>query len=299
MKLMKKAMAAMLSSILVIGMSMTVYAEMGGYLTTPANLGEGAYPGRVSGTWEERSDGWYYVKPDGTDLMNGFVDGYYLSWTGRMIENCSREANMMIYNTVYGGQDPHTYSVDSWVSGASDYQDIWRMRSKDSNGIWKYSGNVGNEEKVSAKECCDVTFSWIDSVAQEAIKLPETERVKYLANKVADKVEYQWPSEEDDDTIPLKNTDPFSAASTCYYGTGVCQGYATLFKHLCQHSGLECVMVVGTTTAGHAWNKVAADGTSYFVDVTFYDTGDCDPKYMMSAELWPDHVLEEYNDIEL
>jgi len=55
-------------------------------------------------------------------------------------------------------------------------------------------------------------------------------------------------------------------------GTGqlVCNGYANLFKLLCDYAGIE-TQTLANNTMDHAWNRVKVDGIWYDVDVTWDD----------------------------
>jgi len=55
-------------------------------------------------------------------------------------------------------------------------------------------------------------------------------------------------------------------------GTGqlVCNGYANLFKLLCDYAGIE-TQTLSNMTMFHAWNRVKVDGIWYDVDVTWDD----------------------------
>ncbi len=51
---------------------------------------------------------------------------------------------------------------------------------------------------------------------------------------------------------------------------GVCMGYATLFKALCDKQGIECHVIIGKVrTEQHAWNALKIDKKWYLVDVTW------------------------------
>ncbi|MCE3544544.1 hypothetical protein LXJ56_30665, partial [Escherichia coli] len=55
-------------------------------------------------------------------------------------------------------------------------------------------------------------------------------------------------------------------------GRTVCQGYAMMFKYLCDQAGISSLIVTGTTSdANHAWNMVYLDGAWCAVDCTYGD----------------------------
>lgn len=60
----------------------------------------------------------------------------------------------------------------------------------------------------------------------------------------------------------------------------VCEGYARLFKRMCDYSGVSCKIIAGYTKndeaeigrmgrLDHAWNNVLIDGNHYYLDVTW------------------------------
>lgn len=55
-----------------------------------------------------------------------------------------------------------------------------------------------------------------------------------------------------------------------YNNTGVCEAYAKLFKIMCDHYKIKCVLVQGNN---HMWNYVQIKGHWYLVDATWDDQG--------------------------
>lgn len=65
-----------------------------------------------------------------------------------------------------------------------------------------------------------------------------------------------------------------SAYGALVEGDTVCVGYTKAYKALCDEMGLECISVNGwQDDVGHMWNMVMLDGTPYYVDCTYGDTG--------------------------
>jgi hypothetical protein len=67
--------------------------------------------------------------------------------------------------------------------------------------------------------------------------------------------------------------DAYEEYGSLLSGFAVCKGYAETMKLLCDLSGIECMIVKGTTEnngkiVGHAWNIVKIDDEYYHVDVT-------------------------------
>ena len=68
-------------------------------------------------------------------------------------------------------------------------------------------------------------------------------------------------------------------------GKGVCEGYARLFKRMCDYAGIRCDVVAGYIkdnpseigkmgTLDHAWNGIILNGEYYYLDVT-WGAGGC------------------------
>lgn len=82
------------------------------------------------------------------------------------------------------------------------------------------------------------------------------------------------------------------------YGKTACGGYASAFQNICLALGIKCEYISSAEMV-HAWNKVYIDGTTYYVDVTWMDTGSRSKEYLMSTTLWGDHtggVIAEINN---
>ena len=71
-------------------------------------------------------------------------------------------------------------------------------------------------------------------------------------------------------------------------GQSVCQGYSVAMQYLLLYQGISSITVTGTTKdtgTSHAWNLVKADGSWYYLDVTWGD-----PSYSESSEV-PDEIV--------
>ena len=104
--------------------------------------------------------------------------------------------------------------------------------------------------------------------------------VKRLHDWVADNISYDTPS-----FLSGKIMDQ-SYKAVLATRLAVCEGYATLFKKLCEIKGIPCALVSGysrgygssvfsaenTTSSNHAWNIVKINGSDYLVDTT-WDAG--------------------------
>jgi transglutaminase/protease-like cytokinesis protein 3 len=106
------------------------------------------------------------------------------------------------------------------------------------------------------------------------------ETVKRLHDWVADNIAYDAPS-----FLSGKLPDQGYEA-VLKTKLAVCEGYATLFKKLCDTAGIPCALVAGysrgygatlfapedPTASNHAWNLVQIDHQSYLIDTT-WDAG--------------------------
>jgi transglutaminase-like putative cysteine protease len=104
--------------------------------------------------------------------------------------------------------------------------------------------------------------------------------IKRLHDWVADNISYDTPS-----FLSGKIPDQ-SYKAVLTTRLAVCEGYATLFKKLCEIKGIPCALVSGysrgygtsvfsaehATSSNHAWNIVKIDGGDYLVDTT-WDAG--------------------------
>jgi hypothetical protein len=104
--------------------------------------------------------------------------------------------------------------------------------------------------------------------------------VKRLHDWVADNISYDTPS-----FLSGKIPDQ-SYKAVLATRLAVCEGYATLFKKLCEIKGISCALVSGysrgygssvfsaenATSSNHAWNIAKINGNDYLVDTT-WDAG--------------------------
>lgn len=75
-------------------------------------------------------------------------------------------------------------------------------------------------------------------------------------------------------------------------GVSVCQGYSVAMQYLLLYQGIRSITVTGTTRdtgASHAWNLVEADGSWYYLDVTWGD-----PSYSEGSEMFDGMVNYSY-----
>ncbi len=109
----------------------------------------------------------------------------------------------------------------------------------------------------------------IESIIKNIIKpnMSETEKVKAIYDYICKNTKYDAGYENS------AFMTPHFAENVIFKGHGVCDGYATAFKILCNAVGIECVIPKGfSSKSGHAWNQAKVDGKWYNFDVCWGDT---------------------------
>lgn len=133
----------------------------------------------------------------------------------------------------------------------------------------------------------------LDQLARELTSglFSEREKVGAIFNWITGNISYKVSSrigntqawrrrlviEDEDASIPLKPLDERVAESVLMRREAVCDGYARLFKTLCQYAGIRAEVVNGYARgssnrgfrSNHSWNAVLIDGRWYLVDATW------------------------------
>ncbi len=109
----------------------------------------------------------------------------------------------------------------------------------------------------------------------------EYQTIKNIHDYVTDSLSYDTVHVESDDyywrgTIRSVYTSFSDDGETGH--KVVCEGYAKMFKKLCDHFGVECIIVTGLGNGSggweaHMWNYVKYNDKWFVVDCTFDDTG--------------------------
>lgn len=112
-------------------------------------------------------------------------------------------------------------------------------------------------------------FYWITShIEYNTIRC----QPRFIANK-----NYDGESAKDDDSV-LKPLDERVAILVLKRRYALCDGYARLFKTLCDYSGIKSVVITGYARTGsgskqfrcnHKWNAVMIDSNWYLLDATW------------------------------
>lgn len=115
-------------------------------------------------------------------------------------------------------------------------------------------------------------FRWVtDNIAYN---------VKSFQNRVNPYSADYWLEEDDDKSPVLKPLNERVAEMVLKRRTAVCDGYARLFKSLCDYSGIRCEIITGYAKtsinrigaqfrSNHKWNAVFIDSNWYLLDATW------------------------------
>ncbi|WP_409968611.1 S-layer homology domain-containing protein [Bengtsoniella intestinalis] len=138
------------------------------------------------------------------------------------------------------------------------------------SAIYSSLSAVEADRDVFFAKVSDLVTGFYDSGA-----LKETDSDMVVARYL-----YNWVC---DNTFYGDNTaNPYSGYTTLTTGQGVCMGYAGLINALYRTAGIECYGVGCSSLAngeGHTINTANLDGTWYYIDATFGDTGNNYDKY--------------------
>ncbi len=148
-----------------------------------------------------------------------------------------------------------------------------------------------------------------DELAKQLALLGKTdcEKVRAIFRWITEHIDYNVRSfnrkktttslfyqEPDDSTAALPSLDERVAAKVLYKKIAFCDGYARLFKTLCDHAGIKAEVIHGyarTNTArrfaiNHTWNAVYIDSNWQLLDVT----------WASGSVSWADEYVKQYND---
>jgi len=123
------------------------------------------------------------------------------------------------------------------------------------------------EKLPSEKEKARAIFTWIAENIQYNTAIAYPRRGKFST----------W---DPSDTMSVwRSADEMTAIRVLYRGTAVCDGYARLFKTLCDYAGLQSVVITGygrcfgdngvRFRTNHCWNAVRIDSIWELLDVTW------------------------------
>jgi transglutaminase superfamily protein len=113
-------------------------------------------------------------------------------------------------------------------------------------------------------------FSWIAQHIEYKLKRSSSRTYLHSNNAVLKPI----------DSITINSADEYVAETVLRNLSGVCEGYARLFKTLCDDAGIQSVLVTGYArgdinhiglqfSSNHYWNAVFVDSAWHLLDVTW------------------------------
>ena len=111
----------------------------------------------------------------------------------------------------------------------------------------------------------------VNRIVGEADKYgSDYEKIKYFAEYISDNMVYNSNAANKGGPEDAAYANCWNAYGALISGNGVCEAYAEAFKLLCDAAGIPCISVY---SLDHEWNAVKLDGSWYYVDVTWIDSG--------------------------
>lgn len=239
------------------------------------------YSGRIEGTWQKREDGYYYVQTDGTDLKNGYIDGFYCAWTGKMMPEFNNIDNWLVHNSLYGGQvSPYAIIPNGFFLGQRANVNLSGTGLRTCEADLAAYKRGERTEYDYVKEALD----WMDSEMPRLLQLSENDRAKEIAKLVATRVATRRLGSYEGEAF--------------HTGGGLPATVTRIFQIFAARAGLTVADVENgrskykTSTSNTYWCIVIIDGVDYLVDIpAFQLTGDT--VYLQSTTLWDGYLTYE------
>lgn len=148
--------------------------------------------------------------------------------------------------------------------------------------IYGYEPTGGVNPFTGELLCCQWQPEYLTAIDAMGVtnEMSQYDKCVTIANYLCDHIEYATKDGQ------IGHQFGFMALKD---GTAVCGGYADAFQKICLALGIKCEYI-GSIEMNHGWNEVYIDGTTYYVDVTYMDTGNRSKEYLMSTTLWTDHT---------
>lgn len=212
-------------------------------------------------------------------------------------DSASMEDQAAIYDESVLGSEYHYYYGKLSDSDKLIYRQIYVMLDELKDGIVLDTDDVDNVsriqqfvlldnpqffyvEKSQYTQTAKLVFSPVLNMSKSEIESAQSAISGYVSACMSglssdasdyDKAVhfYEYIIEHTDyDENSAHNQDMYSVV----LGHTVCQGYAMMFKYMCDQAGIPSVIVTGATSdANHAWNMVCIDGVWSAVDCTYGD----------------------------
>ncbi len=183
-----------------------------------------------------------------------------------------------------------------------------------------HPGYYGNWTGTYSAVTVTVSLSSYSNMTHEELVVYRSDFIGDIETLVADFFDQGYISETDSDYTKalyfyrwcalnlqynLNDSDSnYYGSGTLENGTGVCQGYVSIFNTMCNVAGIEAYGVSGTYNGGdHIWSYLNLDGSWVYADPTFGDpipdrAGYCNEYYfaLTKAEISRSHVFDDLWD---
>ena len=167
-------------------------------------------------------------------------------WNGYIIPHVSVDTPVMM-QLYY--ENPERYEKNYKIYR----EDLWYDEEEFKLGIYDLHAWIENINSI------------INNIIQP--DMTETQKVKAIYDYICKHTTYDSGYEKG------AFMTPHFASKVIFDGHGVCDGYASAFKILCNAVGIECIIPRGfSSNSGHAWNQAKIDGQWYNFDVCWGDT---------------------------
>ncbi|MCH5348932.1 MAG: hypothetical protein J1E40_06380 [Oscillospiraceae bacterium] len=145
----------------------------------------------------------------------------------------------------------------------------------DENGnitnIYVQFGYCAGQSASSVKSNYTALMNKVNSIVGNAGQYTsDYDKIKYFATYISDNMSYNDNAASRGGSDNSTYANCWNAYGALVRGSGVCEAYAEAFKLLCDTAGIQCISVY---SSDHEWNAVCLDGSWYYVDVTWIDTG--------------------------
>lgn len=206
------------------------------------------------------------------DIFSGSEYQYYYS--------CLSEEDQLVYRQIYSIFKDRLSNVELSTKDAEKAGLILQYVILDNPSIFYVESSEYTKTSNKSGDVLKLEFSAICSMSESEIQTAQSgidSFVNGFAYHVSDTMT-DYEKALTAYTYIIKNTDyvPDSPHNQNIYsivlGQSVCQGYALMFKYLCDQMNIPCIVVTGMAgNESHAWNLVYLDNAWSYVDPTFGD----------------------------
>lgn len=225
-----------------------------------------------------------------TDALNPFSDAsneiyepnedIFSSNEYQYYYNCLSEEDQIIYRQIYHIFKERLENIELSTKDSEKASKIQELVILDNPALFYIDSSEYTKTSDKSGNVLKLKFSAIVSMSDSEIESAQTSIdsfIKGFSYHVSDTMTdyekavaaYTYIIDNTDYVLDSPhNQDIYSIV----LGKSVCQGYALMFKHLCDQMNIPCIMVTGKDKEeSHAWDMVYLDNAWCYVDPTFGD----------------------------